>query len=85
MVKITGQKTNVRVVMNRKNKLIMRVVLSELMTSYPKPLHKSQLGTCGANNDDVDMAIECLTNEHFIACSETGELSLTSDFTNEHL
>jgi hypothetical protein len=66
--------------MCRKNKLIMRVVLSELMTSYPKPLKRHELVLSGVAESDVDTVIDYLTQENYVSCDEQGQLILSSEF-----
>ncbi|MDE3272521.1 hypothetical protein [Pseudoalteromonas sp. G4] len=66
--------------MCRKNKLIMRVVLSELMTNHPKPIKRHELVLSGVAESDVDTVIDYLTQENYVSCDEQGHLILSSEF-----
>ena len=66
--------------MCRKTKLIMRVVLSELMTHHPKPLYRSQIGGSGMQPEDIDNAIDCLVSEHYVHYNDDGSLELSPTF-----
>lgn len=66
--------------MCRRNKLIMRVVLSELMASHPKPIKRHELVLSGVADSDVDTVIEYLTQENYIHYDDQGQLILNDDF-----
>ena len=66
--------------MCRKSKLIMRVVLSEVLTHHPKPVSLSDIGVVGAEQAEVDAAVERLTSDNYVERNRQGELCLSSSF-----
>ena len=62
----------------------MRVVLSEVITSHPTPVSLSDIGVTGAEQFEVDAAVDRLKSDNYVECNEQGELCLSTSFADSN-